>query len=93
MPITLCASFNCCSALDVCLIFKTFEQLPSAAFNVLLQTMRTGVKAIVILSCPSCDVVRNKYCSIISSLPTFMYLGNFAVIKMRSPFPSAPAVS
>ena len=47
--------------------------------------MRTGVKAIVILSVPSCEVVRNRYCSIKSSLPTLIYFGNFAVMNMRSP--------
>src|SRR6266496_3352075 len=89
MPITLCASFNCCCAFEVCLIFKTLEQLPSAALSVLLQTIRTGVNAIVMLSCPSCEVVKNKYCSITSSLPTLIYFGSFAVMKMRSPLPNA----
>jgi hypothetical protein len=35
-------------------------------------------------------VVRNKNCSIRLFLPTLIYSGNFAVIKMRSPLPNAP---
>src|SRR5487761_2140186 len=70
IPITLWASSKRSLAFCVCLILILLVQFRIAAFNVLLQTIRVGVNASVMLPKPSCEVVRNKYFSIKSSLPT-----------------------
>lgn len=78
---------------EVCRILTTRDSLPMAAFKVFWQTIRTGVKAAVMLPVPSWEVVKKMYWSIRSSLPTRILSGSLAVIKIRSPLPRAPAVS
>ncbi len=93
MPITLCASSRRSLAFCVCLILMLFEQFRKSCIQCITATYSIGVNAAVILPKPLCEVVRNKYFSISSSFPTFIYSGGLAVIKIRSPLLNAPAVS